>query len=188
MRTARVAHHLGMVIMAQEFYSPVDVEKLLGISRPAVRTYANRYGRWLSTEATPEPGRARRFRAGDLRVLAFIYAKTTAENQDHDQVMAVLEENQGVPPAFTWQLDEAADQPSPDEAAADNPSDTALVLRTAQVLLMDSREREAAGADQLERMQSEIARLSLELGEARGALSVYQARKRPKWWKWLFGE
>ena len=183
---------LGMVTMAQEFYSPVDVEKLLGISRPAVRTYANRYGRWLSAEATPEPGRARRFRVGDLRVLAFVYAKTTTENQDHDQVMAVLEEHKGVPPAFTWQLDEADEQPSPDATAADNPSDTALVLRTAQVLLMDSREREAAAADQLERMQSEIARLSLELGEARGALGVYQfqgqARKRPKWWVWLFGE
>ena len=54
--------------------------------------------------------------------------------------------------------------------------------------MQDARSRESVAADQVATLQTEVQRLSLELGEARGALGVYQARKRPKWWKWLFGE
>jgi hypothetical protein len=182
---------LGMVPMGQEFYSPVEVEQLLGISRPAARTYANRYGAWLSPEASPEPGLARRFRIGDLRVLAFVYYKTTKENQDHDQVMAVLAEHNGVPASFTWQLEaDAAASPTETE---EEPSteNTALVpvaaLRAAQALMQDARNREESIADRLAALQEENKRLNLELGEARGALGVYRGRKRPKWWIWLFG-
>ena len=175
--------------MAQDYYSPSDAERLIGVSRPAVRVYATKYGRWLSTEATPAPGAARRFRADDLRVLAFVYRKSTQENQTHDQIMATLEEFNGVPGDFDWRL---PGEDSAEASAGAGPESTALVpladLRAVQALMQDARSRESVAADQVATLQAEVQRLSLELGEARGALGVYQGRKRPKWLVWLMGE
>ncbi len=177
--------------MAQEFYSPADVERLLGISRPAVRVYATKYALWLSPEASPAPGAARRFRIGDLRVLAWIYQQSK-ENQTHEQIQATLKDHDGVPASFDWLLEADAAAAASNVMEEPTSENTALVpvaaLRAAQALMQDARNREETMADQLASLQEENKRLNLELGEARGALGVYQGKKRPRWWVWLFGE
>lgn len=54
--------------------------------------------------------------------------------------------------------------------------------------MLDAQKREQAAADQVATLQAEVQRLQHELGKAEGALSVYQGKKRPRWWAWLVGE
>ncbi len=70
--------------------TPAEAAAATGASRPALRTYTNRYTRYFSTEATPEQGRARRFTAADLKVIAFIREKTITENLAHEEIEAHL--------------------------------------------------------------------------------------------------
>jgi DNA-binding transcriptional MerR regulator len=165
-----------------EYYTPADAERLTGISRPAVRVYANRYARWLSTEASPPPGQARRFRSDDLRVLSFVYKQSTQESQQHEAIAATLEAHGGVPAEFDWQL------PEEDQAA---PASAALVplgeLRAAQALMVDSRGREQVATEQIATLQRKVEELQREIGRLEGELTFYR-RRRPSWVRRFFGD
>ncbi len=168
-----------------EYYSPADVERITGISRPAVRAYANRYARWLSTEASPPAKQARRFRVSDLRVLAFVYDQSTQQSQQHEAIAATLEAHAGVPDNFAWHLPEEEQEQQPGAAAA------ALVpvgeLRVAQALMVDSRSREQAATEQVAELQRKLDELQREVGRLEGELAFYR-RRRPAWVRRLFGE
>jgi DNA-binding transcriptional MerR regulator len=168
-----------------EYYTPADAERLTGISRPAVRAYANRYARWLSTEASPPSGQARRFRADDLRVLAFVYRQSTEESQQHEAIAATLEASNGVPDDFAWRVPEEEHEQQPGAAP------TALVpvgeLRAAQALMTDSRNREQIAVDQVVELQRKVEDLQREIGRLEGELAFYR-RRRPGWVRRLFGE
>ena len=166
-------------------YTLKQANAITGVSRAGIRQYCARYARWLSTYATPPAGLERQFTRDDLRTIKFI-REITATGAGHDAVVEQLQA--GALESYAWQPPDVA--PSPTEAAAD--AGTYLVpaerLQAAQALLADAQRREAEAAAKAEAAQAEIARLNRELGEARGALSVYEKRKRPRWLASLFGE
>jgi DNA-binding transcriptional MerR regulator len=165
--------------MTKEYYSTKDASALTGASRQVIRVYTDRYARYLSTEATPGPGRERRFTPTDLKLIAFIYTQTGQNGQTHDQIEAEL--NGGALEGFAWETPEHANvaPETPDSAMG------ALVpaerLQAALALLQDTQRREL-------QQGAEIARLQNELGKAQGELAAYKSlRSRPHWWKVLFG-
>lgn len=76
--------------MAKDYYSTKDASAMTGASRQVIRVYTDRYARWLSTEATPGPGKERRFTASDLKLIAYVYQQTSRESQTHEQIEAQL--------------------------------------------------------------------------------------------------
>ena len=170
---------------ATPLYTLKQATAATGLSRGAVRQYCARYARWLSTYATPAPGLERQFTRDDLRVFRFV-RDVTATGAGHDAVVEQLQS--GALDAFTWQPPE--DVPSAADVQGDAGAYLVPVerLQAAQALLGDAQRRESDAAAKLEQAQAEIARLNRELGEARGALSVYEKRKRPRWLASLFGE
>lgn len=172
--------------MAKDYYTTKDASELTGASRQVIRVYTDKYARWLSTEATPGPGKERRFTPSDLKLIAYVYQQTARESQTHEQVEAQLAS--GALDSFAWET------PEPATSAPDGPgSDTgALVpaerLQAALALLQDAQRREGDQAHQVQQLSTEIARLQNELGRAQGELEAYKSlRRRPKWWVWLFG-
>lgn len=166
-------------------YTLKQANEITGISRQGIRQYCARYGRWLSTYATPDPGRERQFTRDDLRVFRFIY-ELTSTGMHHEGVLERL--GGGGLVDFTWEPPETPQRPSssPTEAS------TYLVpmerLQTAQALLADAQRRELEAVAKAEAAQAEVLRLAGELGEARGKLEIYERRRRPKWLIALFGE
>lgn len=168
------------------YYTTKQASELSGASRQVIRVYTTRYARWLSTEATPQPGMDRRFTADDLKLLAFIYQRTAA-GETHEQVIERLQA--GELEQFAWQPPE----PAPEPQSADESASSALVplerLQVAHALLQDAQRREAAAADQVAALQAEVQRLSLELGKAQGEAAALKASRyrAPAWWRALFG-
>lgn len=166
-------------------YTTKQAAEITGASRQALRAYTRRYARYFSTEATPEQGQDRRYTRDDLRLVAYIYSQTSA-GASHDQVNDRLAA--GALDAFEWHPPESGEEidPAPDD-------NTALVpvaqLQAAHALLQDAQRREAAAADRADELQAEIARLTLELGQAQGeAAALKSSRHRaPKWWRAIFG-
>ena len=158
----------------RDYYNTKATSALTGASRPVIRTYTQRYARYLSTEATPEAGTERRFTAADLKVIAFVYQRTAA-GATHEQVLERL---------AAGDLDQFAWQPAePESAAQGGPAaesaSSALVpierLQAAHALLQDAQRREAEAAAQVIALQSEVQRLSLELGKAEGEAATQAA-------------
>lgn len=172
----------------QNTYTTKQASDISGASRQVIRVYTTRYARYLSTEATPQPGMDRRFTADDLKLLAFIYQRTSA-GETHDQVLERLQA--GELEQFAWVPPEPA--PTPEQQSADESASSALVplerLHAAHALLQDAQRRESAAADQVAALQAEVQRLSLELGKAQGeAAALKESRyKAPAWWRALFG-
>lgn len=175
----------------KEYYSTKEAADLIGCSPQILRTYTDRYARYFSTEATPEPGNVRRFTWSDLQVIAFIYTKTSksGENLTHERVQELL--TAGDLDSFEWQPDALSAAQSASESATD--ASTALVplaqVQAVQALLTDAQRREREAAERAEKMQERLETMQRELGEARGELSAYKSLrpKRPAWWLWLFG-
>jgi DNA-binding transcriptional MerR regulator len=157
-----------------DYYSTKDASQLTGASRPIIRTYTQRYARFLSTEATPEAGAERRFTAADLKVIAYIYQRTSA-GATHEQVLERLAA--GELDQFDWQPAE------PESAAQGGPAaesaSSALVpierLQAAHALMADAQRREAEAAAQVIALQSEVQRLSQALGKAEGEAALAAA-------------
>ena len=171
-------------------YTPKQASDLTGASRQILRTYTQRYARYLSTDATPEPGYERRFTPADLKVLAFVYQRTAA-GEKHERILERLAA--GELEQFAWQAPEAP--PAPAQAAESAASDTSSMLipyerlQAAHALMQDAQRREEAAAEQVAALQAEVQRLSLELGQARGEAATLQASRyrAPKWWRAIFG-
>lgn len=169
-----------------ELYTVAEASKLTGIAKPTLRAYTNRYARFLSTEATPEQGAERNFTESDLKVLAFVYAFTSA-GKTHDQAIEAL--SAGELESFDWQPPE----PEPESQQSAESTGEALVpasrLQAAQVLVQDAQERERAAQEQISALQARIEHLSQELGKAQGELAgFHRAQYRaPAWWRSLFG-
>ena len=162
----------------RDYYGTKDTSVLTGASRPIIRTYTQRYARFLSTEATPEAGAERRFTAADLKVIAFIYQRTAA-GATHDQVIERLAA--GELDQFDWQPaePESAAQGGPAAESAASAAGGALVpverLQAAHALLQDAQRREAEAAAQVIALQSEVQRLSQALGKAEGDAAMAAA-------------
>ena len=169
----------------RDLYSVKEASALTGIARPTLRTYTVKYARHLSTEATPEPGKERRFTEADLRLLAFVYQYTDA-GETHEQVIDRLAA--GELERFAWSLPDSPESPPSDVDAPESAS-TALVpierYAAVQTLLQDAQRREREALDKLAAAEGELRRLERELGAAQGRLSAqYRA---PTWWRRLFG-
>lgn len=173
----------------KDAYTTKEAAELTGASRQIIRTYTERYRRWFSTDATPEPGQARRFTRADLALIGFIHTSTTSAGLTHEQVAEQLAS--GELERFEWQPERSEAQEQAEEAEA---SSTALLvpyaqLRAAELLLHDAQRREGEAREETDTLRERLERLQLELGEARGELAAYKAMqpKRPRWWLWLFG-
>jgi DNA-binding transcriptional MerR regulator len=177
--------------MIKEYYSTKEAADLVGCSPQILRTYTARYERYLSTEATPEPGAVRRFTFADLSLIAFVYTKTSkaGENLTHEQVQELLAA--GALDSFDWQPETLQAAQSASDSTTD--ASTALVplaqMQAAQALLNDAQRRERDALERVDQIQERLEAIQRELGEARGELSAYKSLrpKRPAWWLWLFG-
>jgi len=176
-------------------YTTKEASELTSASRPIIRTYTQRYARHLSTEATPEQGKERKFTTGDLRVIRFVYTLTQT-SETHEQVLERLAA--GELEQFDWQPPEPQRQAAPGGRYTGNESAEAdpgayLVpierLQAAQALLQDAQRREVAAGEQVATLQAEVQRLTLELGKAQGELAGVKASRyrSPQWWRSIFG-
>jgi DNA-binding transcriptional MerR regulator len=169
-----------------DLYTVAEASKLTGVAKPTLRTYTNRYQRYLSTDATPEHGAERLFTEADLTLLAFVYSYTSA-GKTHGQVIEALQDN--ALDSFDWQLPES----QPDSPQSADSIGEALVpmsrLQSAEMFVLDAKQREQTMAEQLEEAQKRNAELERELGQASGELAGFKAAqyKAPKWWRALFG-
>lgn len=176
--------------MKKQYYTTKEAADLVGASSQIIRTYTDRYARYFSTEATPPAGQARRFTEADVRLIAFIYDRTSGRRLTHDDVMEQLEEGQLE--TFEWEPEEPQEAPG-DATGGEESSTAALVpiehLNAARALLEDARAREQSAKDEADALRDRIETLQRELGEAQGELSAYKRLqpKRPAWWRWLFG-
>ena len=168
------------------YYTTSQASEITGASIQIIRAYTKLYARYFSTEATPEPGQARRFTAADLRLIKFAH-QLSRQNITREQVAERLAA--GELDRFDWQPPEPESEP---EQPSSEPS-TALVplerLQAAQALLRDAQSREQAAAEQVAALQAEVQRLAGELGKAQGELQGYKAAqyRAQKWWRTLFG-
>lgn len=196
-----------------ELYTVTRAAEVIGISKGAIRAYTLRpeYQRYLSTEATPEAGKERKFTRDDLRLLKFIFEHTNV-GETHKAIVEHL--SAGKLDDFDWS------PPEPQQAVeSGEASTTALVpieqLRAIQAILADTRQREGEAREQAqaqiqalqEEMRQErkkVEELQRELGQAQGALEAYKdahdsqrereelaivakRRRPPRWWVTLFG-
>ena len=176
----------------RDYYSPKDTSAITGASRPIIRTYTQRYARFLSTEATPEAGAERRFTAADLKVIAFVYQRTAA-GATHEQVLERLAA--GELDQFDWQPaePESAAQGGPAAESASSAAGGALVpierLQAAHALMADAQRREEQALEQVATLQAEVQRLSQALGKAEGEAATLKSSRytAPRWWRAVFG-
>ena len=173
----------------QNLYTVTQAARLVGASKATIRGYTLRteYQSYFSTEATPQPGQERQFTSDDLKLLRFIFARTS-QGESHDAIAARLKDKELS--QFDWT---PIEPPRPEEQA--EAATAAMVpfeqVRAVQALLADARQREAEAKEQaqtqIQTLQDEVRRLTLELGQAQGELSATR-RRRPAWWVRIFGE
>jgi DNA-binding transcriptional MerR regulator len=171
------------------YYTTSQASEITGASIQIIRIYTRLYARHFSTEATPEPGQARRFTAADLRLIKFAH-QLSRQNITREQVAERLAA--GELEHFEWWPPEPPESESQAEKPASEPG-TALVplerLQAAQALLQDAQRREQAASEQAQALQAQVSELQRELGKAQGELQGYRAAqyKAPKWWRSIFG-
>lgn len=173
---------------SSELYTVTQASKLVGASRASIRAYTLRpeYQRYLSTEATPQAGQERQFTRDDLKLLRFIFTRTS-QGETHEAITTRL--NAGELGGFDWT------PPEPQQASDHEEATTALVpieqVRALQAILADARQRELETKEQaqaqIQALQDEVRQLTRELGQAQGELNAGR-RRRPAWWVRLFGE
>lgn len=171
--------------MVKALYTTKEAETATGASRQAIRAYTAPYARYLSTDATPEAGKARKFTAADLKLIAYIRQCTKDQNYTHAETLQSLAD--GALDDFDWTLPEEPD------SAQDAPQDatTALVplaqLEAARLVMQDAQRREQEATAKVDQLQQRVEELTMQLGEAQGELSA-RKRRRPGWVVVLFGE
>jgi DNA-binding transcriptional MerR regulator len=181
-------------------YSIKDAAGLTGASRQVIRFYTSTYPRWFSTEATPEPGKERRFTAADLKLIRYIYSTVAKEKLTHEQVQARL--TAGALNDFEWDIPQEApgvmQEPTEDIGTALVP---VAQLQAARLLLEDAQRREQEAIEQAtamrqaalqreQELQNRINQLERELGKTEGELSAYktmQANRPKSWWARVLG-
>ena len=167
-------------------YTTKAASEATGISRPALRLYTGVYSRYLSLDATPEPGKARAFTEADLRTLAFVYHYTGA-GETHEAVKQRLEA--GELAAFDWQ------PPEDEQAAPEAQASTGLALvplerlQSALALMQEAQRREQEALAKALQLEEDNRRLERALGTAHGALEAMRAARYvpPAWLRWLIG-
>lgn len=161
------------------------------ISPATVRLYAAKYKAHLSAGAKPPAGEPRLFTEADVRLLRFVYERTTTAGEPHSKVKEALAT--GELDRFDWQ---PKSEPETERRTVmlepeDGEPETALVpvaqLRAVAALLEDARQREEEATSRAEELQSRLDATLLELGEARGKLSERRRYKAPAWLRALFG-
>lgn len=173
-----------------DYYSTSQAASSTGVSVQTIRAYTRTYARWLSTEATPELGQARKFTAADLRLIRYAFTQTAA-GKTREQVIEQLAA--GALDHFDWQPPAEPIEPDTEAAEPLQDTSTALVplesLKAAQALLQDARQREQAAAEQVVALQAQVNALQRELGEKAGELAGYKAAqyRSPRWWRAIFG-
>lgn len=173
--------------MSDQLYTTKSASQVTGISRPALRTYTARYGRYLSTHATPESGSPRQFTGDDLRVLRFVY-ELTSGGATHELVQERLAA--GALDEFDWMPPKPARSSGAEDALDGS---TALVTReqvqSMQLLMLDAQRRENEALEREKAAQAQIAELQRALGQAEGELQTLKTfKRRPRWLAALFGE
>ena len=125
-------------------FSPSQVAAMTGVSLAAVRSYCERFNTYFSPGATPPKGNPREFGAANVKLVAFIRAKT-AEGLTHDQVAQAIDA--GELTDFTqWQAAATGEEAEPQTTT--QPQPTTALLTTAQgqalqALLEDYRQQRA---------------------------------------------
>ena len=169
------------------YYTTSQAAAITGASLQTIRGYTKLYQRYFSTEATPESGQSRRFTPDDLRLIRFCL-ELAQQNITREQIGDRLAA--GELANFAWQ---PAQQPQDATQEPAPSSSTMLVpyerLQAAQVLLQDAQRREAGSAAQVATLQSEVQRLTLELGKAQGEAATLKSARytAPRWWRAVFG-
>lgn len=178
-----------------KLYSPTDVAKITGVSKPAIRSYTLTYNAYFSGSATPGPGQSRQYTPDDIKLVSFIISRSNA-GYTHNDTLKALETGELENYAFTLSepIQDATDGPSDDTGTS-----TALVpletfyqalaqAQTAQAQLQDYKQREAAAVESERAAQTRINELERELGSVAGELRAIKAqRRRPAWWVAIFG-
>ena len=171
-------------------YSTKEASDITGASTATIRVYTTAYARYLSTEATPDPGKQRRFTSADLKLIAFAYQLGERESATREQVLERLAA--GDLDQFAWQPPAEPESAAHGAAAAESAS-SALVpierLQATQALMLDAQRREELAAAQVATLQAEVQRLTLELGKAQGEAATLKGSRytAPRWWRAVFG-
>ena len=172
-----------------DFHTTKEASEQIGASRQIIRSYTKQYARYLSSEATPESGQPRRFTPADVRLLAFVKARTGA-GLTHKQVQEELAA--GELESFDWQQQRDAPESERSQDTEDSPG-TVLVpyaqLQAAQLLLQDAQRREHDAVETAQELQERLEQLQRDLGLAQGELQALKSLqpRRPAWWVRLFG-
>ena len=164
-----------------DLYTPKRICEQLGISQSALRIYADKYARKLSTEATTTP---RKFTEADLHALAFV-VRSTRDGKTHDQVLATWDEAY---PLFEWEPTVQPTGPTEGESTALVP---VAALQAAQALMLDAQRREELAREEARererQLQEQINQLLRELGHKEGELEALRKSKPKGFWAWLLG-
>jgi len=172
-------------------YSTKEASGITGASTPVIRAYTGVYARYFSTDATPEPGKPRRFTRADLKLIAYVYQKGEREGYTREQVLEQLAA--GELDRFAWQAPEEPPSATGSAESAESATSNALVpferLQAAHALMHDAQRREQMATEQVAALQAEVQRLSLELGKAQGEAAALKTNRyqAPRWWRAIFG-
>ncbi len=176
----------------QPVFKVAQAAAMVGASPAAVRNYVAAHPRHFSAHANPPPGDVRLFTLADVRVIAYIKGATDA-GRGHATIAKEL--SAGALDLFTWSPIPSFVEETEEEGTALLAPDAIAALRVAMESLAARNDelqqrldaKEAAHRAEAERLQSELLRLTAELGRASGELDA-RKRRRPAWWVSLFGE
>ena len=176
----------------QPVFKVAQVASMAGVSSAAVRNYVAAHPRHFSPQANPPAGGVRLFTIADARVIAYIKGATDA-GRGHAAIAKELDGN--ALDFFNWSPVSPILGEIEEEGGALMAPDAIAALRLAMENLAARNDelqqrldaKEAAHRVEAERLQSELLRLTAELGRASGELEA-RKRRRPAWWVSLFGE
>ncbi len=171
--------------MDDEQYTSRQVEQIFDLSHETVRTWAEEFAEYLSTDANPGKGRPRRFSTEDMEVLALVAAMRTTGSRFEDIHASLKSGSRGDAPNLSPQEVTAL-------ATTTRERQLGLQIEVLQRTISDltkraeegeSAQRENIGLRKeleiktellqdaqalLEKMREENQRLSREAGEAHG--------------------
>jgi len=150
--------------MERQTYSPSEVAELFTIHVSTVRRLSDEFAPWLSGDATPGKGKARRFRAEDVAIIAYITEQTSI-SRTLDEIRAELEQGTAdIPDASQWEPEEQDTRP----ALQDDVTAQAFATLAAT---MDGMRRDAADRASLESRLDDIESQIIALRDDMLALS-----------------
>lgn len=168
-----------------ETFTNKDVKAYLGLSPAGIRNYCQHYSRYLSTEATPDPGMTRRFTLADIKLFAYVRDRTN-QGTTHLQILPEIEN--GALDSFEWDIPaSSAYSAHSEDADHTEPTTAALVpastLAAYQTLLSATEKRLQSTENELNQARARIEMLQSEVGDLTGQNKMLKV----PWWKRLFG-